>query len=529
MTFFRFASAAVLLLLAGAAQADELTGTLKKIKETGAITLGYRDASIPFSYLDQNNKPIGFAMDICAGIVEAVKKELKDDKIQTKYIPVTSSTRIPLIANGTVDLECGSTTNNTERAKQAAFTNAHFLSESKYVTKKSSNIKSIADLRGKTVVGTAGTTNIKQANERNKAENMGMTVLFAKDHAEAFLMVETDRAAAFIMDDVLLAGFVASAKDPSLYVISSDAFSKAEPYGIMLPKNDPAFKKVVDAATSAILKTEGVFLYKKWFESPIPPRNINLTLPLSPALRFEFANPTDSPEPSVSALGTGSYAYTLLLGLKLTFLISLIAASLALALGSIAGVMRTLPSPLARRVSAAYVEFFRNIPLLVQLFLWYFVLPELLPHSVGMWLKQLPGGNFYTAAIGLGFFMSARVAEQLRAAIDAMPRGQKMAATALGLTTVQAYRYVLLPMAYRIVFPPLTSELLNTVKNSSVALTIGVAELTQSARNLNDLTFQTFQIFTAATVIYLVLNICVTYIMRFIERDIAVPGLAAGK
>ena len=191
--------------------------------------------------------------------------------------------------------------------------------------------------------------------------------------------------------------------------------------------------------------------------------------------------------------------------------------------------MRTLPSPLARQISAAYVEFFRNIPLLVQLFIWYFVLPELLPKGLGMWLKHLPDGNFYTAAIGLGFFMSARVAEQLKAAIEAMPRGQKMAATALGLTTVQAYRHVLLPLAYRIVFPPLTSELLNTVKNSSVALTIGVAELTQSARNINDVTFQTFQVFMAATAIYLVLNISVTYAMRFIEREIAIPGFIAGK
>jgi glutamate/aspartate transport system permease protein len=230
-----------------------------------------------------------------------------------------------------------------------------------------------------------------------------------------------------------------------------------------------------------------------------------------------------------SAEGTGSYAYTLLLGLKLTLLISAIAAAVALVFGSIVGVARTLPSPLARRLSGAYVEFFRNIPLLAQLFLWYFVLPELLPKSAGLWLKQLPHANFYTAAIGLGFYMSARVAEQLKAAIASMPRGQSQAATALGLTTAQSYAYVLLPMAYRIIFPPLTSELLNTIKNSSVALTIGVAELTQSARNMENYTAQIFQAFTAVTAIYLALNVAVTLIMRRIERAVAIPGFIAAK
>ncbi|MFT4078329.1 amino acid ABC transporter permease [Rhodomicrobium sp.] len=230
-----------------------------------------------------------------------------------------------------------------------------------------------------------------------------------------------------------------------------------------------------------------------------------------------------------SAEGTGTYAYTLLLGLQLTLEISIIAALVAFVMGSIVGVCRTLPSPLVRRLSGGYVEFFRNIPLLVQLFLWYFVLPELLPRDIGMWMKQIPHANFYTAALGLGLFTSARVAVQLSAAITSMPRGQKMAATALGLTTRQSYTNVLLPMAYRIVFPPLTSELLNLIKNSSVALTIGVAELTQSARNMDSYTFQTFQAFTAATLIYLVLNILVTTVMRRIERGVAVPGMLVAK
>jgi glutamate/aspartate transport system substrate-binding protein len=286
-----------LLAWPGMAGAEELTGALKKIKETGVITIGYRETSIPFSYLDENTKPVGFSLDICARIVDAVKKELQNDKIETKFVAVTSSTRIPLIQNGAVDLECGSTTNNAERGRQAAFTHAHFLSESKYVTKKTSGIASIADLKGKTVASTAGTTSIRFVNARNKAENMGLTILSAKEHAEGFLSLETDRAVAFIMDDILLAGFVANAKDPSLYVISTDAFSKAEPYGIMLPKDDAPFKKVVDNATAAVLRSEGPALYKKWFESPIPPKGVTLNLPLSPTLKKQFENPIDSPDP----------------------------------------------------------------------------------------------------------------------------------------------------------------------------------------------------------------------------------------
>ena len=180
MTFRRLILGLALVALPGVLHAQELTGTLKKIKDTGAITIGHRESSVPFSYLDDNQKPVGFAMDICYKIVDAVKKELKTDKIEVKLVPVTSATRIPLIANGTVDLECGSTTNNAERAKQVAYTNTHYLSESKYVTKKSSNIKSIADLKGKTIVSTAGTTNIKQANEANTAQGLGMTILPAK-------------------------------------------------------------------------------------------------------------------------------------------------------------------------------------------------------------------------------------------------------------------------------------------------------------------------------------------------------------
>src|ERR1700732_1166448 len=280
------------------AQAEDLTGTLKNIKETGTITLGFRDSSIPFSYLDDGQKPVGFAMDICTRIVDAVKKELKLDKLEVKLNPVTSSTRIPLLANGTIDLECGSTTNNADRQKQIAFTNTHFLTASRFVSKKANKLDKIDDLKGKSVVSTSGTTNIKQLTEANAARNLGINIIPAKDHAEAFLMVETDRAVAFVMDDILLASLVAGSKEPGAYVISSDAFSKPEPYGIMLRKDDPAFKKVVDAATAALYtSSEGRKLYDKWFMQKIPPKGLNINAPISMELKNEFANPSDSPDP----------------------------------------------------------------------------------------------------------------------------------------------------------------------------------------------------------------------------------------
>src|SRR5258708_9529381 len=181
---------------AGQANAEELWGTLKKIKETGAITIGYRDSSIPFSYLDDNQKPIGFAIDICYKIVDAVRNELKLDKLAVEPNPVTSSTRIPLLANGTIDLECGSTTNNPDRLKQVAFANTHFLTATRFVSKKSSKLGSIEDLKGKTVASTSGTTNIRQLTEANAARSLGINIIPAKEHAESFLMVETDRAVA---------------------------------------------------------------------------------------------------------------------------------------------------------------------------------------------------------------------------------------------------------------------------------------------------------------------------------------------
>jgi glutamate/aspartate transport system permease protein len=226
--------------------------------------------------------------------------------------------------------------------------------------------------------------------------------------------------------------------------------------------------------------------------------------------------------------GQGTYLDMLLVGLVWTVVTGLCAWVVALILGTIVGVLRTLPSRAAERVGFAYVELFRNVPLVVQLFLWFFVLPELLPASWGTWLKQLQNGPFYTAVLGLGLYMSARVAEQLRAGVNSMARGQRRAALAVGLTLPQAYRYVLLPMAFRIILPPLTSEFLNTLKNTSVALTIGLLELTSRARAMQEFSFQVFEAFAVATVLYLLLNLVVVFGMRWVERRVAVPGFIAG-
>ncbi|WP_194727485.1 amino acid ABC transporter permease [Noviherbaspirillum malthae] len=231
-------------------------------------------------------------------------------------------------------------------------------------------------------------------------------------------------------------------------------------------------------------------------------------------------------EPSPDAVGT--YMDTLLSGLYWTLATALLAWIMALVLGAVIGTLRTLPNKLVVRLANAYVELFRNIPLLVQMFLWFFVMPELVPASLGNWLKQLPNAPFVTAVLSLGFFTSARVAVQVSAGIGSLPRGQKMAGTALGLTLPQTYRHVLLPMAFRIIIPPLTSEFLNVIKNSAVALTIGLMELTARARSMQEFSFQVFEAFTAATIIYIVVNVIVVNLMRFIERRVAVPGFISG-
>jgi glutamate/aspartate transport system substrate-binding protein len=298
-TFALPLAAALALALAQPAASQELTGTLKKIKDTGTITLGHRDTSIPFSYYDDRQQVVGYAMDLCMRIVDAVKAELKLSRLDVKLNPVTSATRIPLMANGTIDLECGSTTNNLERQKQVSFTITHFVTANRYVAKKASNINKLEDLKGKTVVSTSGTTNIKWATEENAKRNLGMNIVAAKDHAEAFLMVDTGRAAAFFMDDILLYSLVANSKNPGEWMIGSEAYT-IEPYGIMLRREDPAFKKVVDNAMIQTYKNGAVMpIYERWFLKPIPPKGVNLNVPVSPQFKNVIANPTDSGDPAV--------------------------------------------------------------------------------------------------------------------------------------------------------------------------------------------------------------------------------------
>jgi glutamate/aspartate transport system substrate-binding protein len=293
----RFTLIAALAAFAVALPALAQEGTLKKIKDSGSITIGHRDASLPFSYYDDKQQPIGYAMDLCAKIVDAVKAELKMPNLKTNYQLVTSANRIPLMANGTIDLECGSTTNNVARQEQVWFTMTHFVTANRWVFKKSANIKKLEDLKGKTVVSTAGTTNIKQMTEINAAQNLGMNIISANGHPEAFQMVETGRAVAFVMDDILLAGLVAQSRSPKDYDISSVALS-VEPYGIMLRKDDKAFKEVADKALSQVYKSGQInAIYSKWFQKPVPPKNVNLNLPMSPALKKVMANPTSSGDP----------------------------------------------------------------------------------------------------------------------------------------------------------------------------------------------------------------------------------------
>jgi glutamate/aspartate transport system substrate-binding protein len=273
-------------------------GTLKKIKDSGSITIGHRDASIPFSYYDDKQQPVGYAMDLCLRIADAVKTELKMPKLDIKYQLVTSANRIPLMANGTIDLECGSTTNNLARQEQVWFTITHFVTANRWVAKKSANLKTLQDLKGKTIVSTAGTTNIKQITEINGQQNLGMNIISANGHPEAFQMVETGRAAAFVMDDILLYSLAAQSRSPAEYAISPEALS-VEPYGIMVRKGDAAFKKVVDAAMVNTYKSGQInAIYEKWFQKPIPPKGLNLNIPMSDAMKKVVAKPTDSGDPA---------------------------------------------------------------------------------------------------------------------------------------------------------------------------------------------------------------------------------------
>ena len=280
------------LAVAGAAHAED---TLKKIKDSGSITEGVRESSGALAFTLGDGKYTGFHYDVCAHIIDDIKKHLGMSKIDVKYQPVTSQNRIPLVQNGTVDLECGSTTNNVARQKDVAFAPALYVEEVRIAVKKSSGIKGIADLNGKTVATTTGTTSVQLLRKNKRAQGMDFKELNGKDHSDSFLLLESGRADAFVMDGQILAGLISKAKNPGDYAIVGEPLS-VEPIAIMYRKDDPAFKKLVDDSVRAMAKSgEVAKLYDKWFMQPIPPGNTKVNLPASEATKAAWANPTDKP------------------------------------------------------------------------------------------------------------------------------------------------------------------------------------------------------------------------------------------
>jgi glutamate/aspartate transport system substrate-binding protein len=297
---------AALCITSHAAVAEELTGTLEKIRSTGSITIGHRESSIPFSYYDSNDKVVGYAMDLCYLAADAVKVSLGLPKLDVKLVPVTPSGRIPSVLNGTVDLECGTTTNNLEREKVVSFSITYFVAANRFMAKAAAKLRTLDDLKGKTVVSTIGSTNLRQISELDAQRHLGLTILAAKDNGEAFRMLESDRADAFSMDDILLYSRMAESATPGDYTVSDEALS-VEPYGIMLQRGDPAFKKVIDDAMSAIYHSGEIHkIYAKWFLAPVPPSAVNLNAPMSASLKRVIEHPTDSGDPGAYLVGNNT-------------------------------------------------------------------------------------------------------------------------------------------------------------------------------------------------------------------------------
>ncbi|HBP28096.1 amino acid ABC transporter substrate-binding protein [Advenella sp. S44] len=285
---------AALTLIASTCATAQPVDTLSKIKQKNEIALGVRETAQPFSYLDASHQFVGYSVDLCLKVVEGIKTHLNQPDLKIRMVPIASSNRIPLMANGTIDLECGTTSNTVERQKQVAFSSTIFVSSTRFVSKKSANLADLSSLAGKAVVATAGSSNIRQITALNVAHKYGMRIAPARDFAEGFLMMETDRAAAFFLDDITLAGLVANAKTPDAYVISKTPLS-VEPYALMMRKGDASFKRLVDDVLKSTFASNTIDgIYAKWFESAIPPKSINLRVPMSPALRRAIATPTDS-------------------------------------------------------------------------------------------------------------------------------------------------------------------------------------------------------------------------------------------
>ena len=288
-----FYSLVLAIAVAVPAHGQSPGGTLAKIKESGEIRLGHRDVSVPFSYLDDNQKPVGFAMELCARIVDAVKSELKLASIQTKLQPIQLSTQIPLIQNGTIDIVCGPATNTLERQKVVAFSNTIFVSSIRAVVKKDAAIKAFEDLNGKPVSLTSGSTSIALLTARGQEKNFQTKNILSGDHAGSFLALTTGRSEAFIMDDILLASLIANSPDPDNWRIIDDSL-RTEPYGLIIRRDDPEFKNLIDKTLVGMMKSNQFGdLYAKWFMNPIPPKNVNLNFPMTAPLKDAVANPND--------------------------------------------------------------------------------------------------------------------------------------------------------------------------------------------------------------------------------------------
>ena len=288
---------AAALLATGLAALSPMAGaqTLKKIADSNKITVSYREASVPFSYLIGSTKAVGFSVELTEAIIDDVRKKTKKPNLEIAYMPVTSQNRIPLLVNGTYDLECGSTTNNTARGKDVQFAISHFFTGTRLLTKKTSGIKNYADLAGKTVSSTTGTTNAQVIRKYSADKNLNMQLILGKDHDDSLLLVENDRAVAFAMDDILLFGLMANSKNPAALQVVGDSL-QVEPYGCMIRKDDPEFKKLVDGTITRMMKSgEFTKLYTKWFESPIPPKGVNLMLPMSQQLKDNLKALSDKP------------------------------------------------------------------------------------------------------------------------------------------------------------------------------------------------------------------------------------------
>jgi glutamate/aspartate transport system substrate-binding protein len=292
----RFNTAATVLAAALAAVAPTAGAqTMQKVADSNKITVSYREASVPFSYLIGPGKAVGFAVDLTDAIVDSVRTKLGRPTLEVAYVPVTAQTRMPLLINGTIDLECGSTTNNAARGKEVSFAISHFYTGTRLLTMKSSGIKNYADLANKTVASTAGSTNETVLRKYNADKNLGLQIILGKDYGDSLRLVEDGQAGAFAMDDILLFGLMANSKNPDSMEVVGDTL-QVEPYGCMLRKDDPEFKALVDGTITQLMKS-GEFsrLYAKWFESPIPPKGINLNMPMGEPLKANLKEPSDKP------------------------------------------------------------------------------------------------------------------------------------------------------------------------------------------------------------------------------------------